>query len=274
MIRGAVSYKRALYVGDLAANDIKILSNTYYREIGVITNGISGPFGESMDRRGNLYVANEYAPSVTEYAPGATTPFFTYNASMQFPEAVTVDLHGNVFEADAHPKGDGYVNQYFQGVNTLSESCPSPAGHNYVTSVAVDKSGDVFLGTWPGSGAGGNYEYVGGLAGCNATFLTSITPSSMVLDSSNNLIIADYGTKAVEVLDPPYTQISRTIGSGFAYNASLSLNKKNKRVFLSDFGNKVVDVINYQTGQTVKVLDASYGITSAGGVVDGPNAVY
>lgn len=82
------SYKKALYVYDATANAIKIFTNTYYREIGVITNGLSYPVGLSMDQLGNLYVANSVGPGsstgdVTEYASGATSPSFTYNAGMK-----------------------------------------------------------------------------------------------------------------------------------------------------------------------------------------------
>src|SRR5271155_2097172 len=53
------SYLKALYIGDGFTHSIKILSDTYYHELGVITNGIAFPIAESMDQRGNLYVAND-----------------------------------------------------------------------------------------------------------------------------------------------------------------------------------------------------------------------
>jgi hypothetical protein len=78
------SFKKALYAADANADVIKILSNTRYRQLGVITNGISHPIGESMDQRGNLYVANlGGANDVTEYAPGGTSPLFTYSAGLE-----------------------------------------------------------------------------------------------------------------------------------------------------------------------------------------------
>lgn len=136
--------------------------------------------------------------------------------------------------------------------------------------MAVDASGDVFAGT-----ATGIFEFVGGLSGCSRTSLIYAVPNKMVLDASNNLIVSDFITNTVEVIDPPYTSVSRTLGSGFSRPWGVSLNKKNKLVFVADPNNDNVTVINYQTGQNIKVLSgASYGISSAFGVVDAPNAVY
>lgn len=267
------AYANALYVSDFSSNnDIKILTNTSYAEFGSITNGISNPIGLSMDRSGNLYVANFGSGSggdVTEYAPGGTSPSFTYNANMHFTSNVTVDRHGNVYETDA-TNGGGIINEYRQGKNAVIHSCVLT---NYISplDVAVDANGDVFVGTQ----LNGMYEYTGGLSSCSSTHLNSIAANGLALDSNNNLIVTDDSTLAVEVVDPPYTSVSRTIGSGFAFPVGLSMNKANSLVFVTDFNNDTVTAINYQTGQNVTVLSgASYGITQAAGVVDAPNAVY
>jgi len=269
------SFKRALYVVEDDSNAIKIFSNGNYRELGVITDGISSPLTETMDQRANLYVGNTGTDDVTEYPPGDTSPSFTYNASMTYPEAVAVDHHGNLYEAD----GNGYVNQYFQGLNTLTQSCPKPSGTLFPTALAVDASGDVFVSYYSIYSSGGLYEFKGGLKYCKQTYLSAMgseNTSGLALDVNENLIAGAEGTEGVGiyVIAPPYSSITRTIGSygGFF---GLSLNKKNKLVFAAQYvGGSKVSIFNYQTGALVKVLDATYGITDPLDVVDAPNAVY
>ena len=140
--------------------------------------------------------------------------------------------------------------------------------------VAVDASGDVFVAYSEGGGSGSIFEYSGGLSGCNGTLLNNFSVNSITLDSNNNLICTSSGGGSIFVLDPPYTAITRTIGSGFSTPSGASINKRNKLVYVADVGNETVTVINYRTGANIKVLGASDGITQVYGVVDSPNGVY
>lgn len=270
------SYKRALYVLDRNANKVKILTNTYFRELGVITDGITDAIGETIDGQGNLYVANQFVNSstgnVVEYAPGDTSPSFTYNAYMGYPNGVAVDRHGNVFEAD-----QSFINQYFQHDNTLVATCGAPSGTVSPIGVAIDGGGDVFATYVDTNSQVDIYEFIGGLSNCNATFLISVgrfaVNDSLALDGSNDLIVAQ--GSSVDVIDPPYTAVTRTIGSSLGTAISVSLNSKNKLAFVADHDyNQNVTVINYQTGANVKVIGVQYGITAVWAAVDAPNAVY
>lgn len=264
------SYKKALYVADYNSNTITILTNNRYSKLGTITNGISDPVAESMDRQGNLYVANS-SGNVTEYAPGATSPSFTYSAGMEFPFAVTVDRHGNVYEADYN----GYVSEYNQGSNQATASCQSPNyPYSAANGVAVDPSGDVFVAE--SNDPGGIWEYPGGLAGCHATFLFYVygdNINDLALDSNNNLLATTSSQNGVLVIAPPYSSVTRTIGAGYVSLVSLSLSKKNKLLFVAQ-GTGGVLIFKYGTGKLVKTLGSGYGITNASAVIDGPNAVY
>ena len=222
------SYLKALYIGDGFTHSIKILSNTYYHELGVITNGISFPLAESMDQRGNLYVANDLGSGtgdVTEYALGDTSPSFTYSANMGSPYAVTVDRHGNVYEGDYLN-----INEYFQGFNTVTASCPVPGED--VLGLAVDTSGDVFA-----IGDAALYEYVGGLGNCSPSLLMSMQgmpiQSGLVLDSNNDLIAGAGLYVGAYVIAPPYSSVTRTIGSQTGTNG-VSLKRTNKLLFMAN----------------------------------------
>jgi hypothetical protein len=267
-IKPDASYKRALYVLNSASNEVQILTNTYYRQLGTITNGISNPQAETIDKRGNLYVTNQNGSysDIAEYAPGATSPSFTYSAAA--PLGVAVDRHGNVFVADGSSQT---VNQYRQGVNRVVASCQI----SRPKAVAVDANGNVFVEAVTDFGIT-ILEFTGGLGTCSPTLLLGFgytyTTFGLTLDANGNLV-APYGP-SVYVIDPPYSAVTKTIGSGFSNVSGVALNKTNKLLFVSDSGTNTVTVVNYQTGETVKQLGVPYGITQANGVVDAPNAVY
>ncbi|MGA8474609.1 MAG: hypothetical protein WB681_06040 [Candidatus Cybelea sp.] len=262
---------RDLYVGDLDGQAVKILKNKTYREIGAITNGIQNPNGMVLDRRGNLYVANDSVPSITEYAPNATSPSFTYSLGMQSAISVSVDVHGNVYEAD----GTGYTEQYSQGINAPVAGC-TPSGATGVTGVAVDAANDVFVSVITG---GVNFiaEYPGGFGDCShEKVLTApvVFPYGISIDKNKDLLVADADNARVDVIDPPYSSVTRTIGAGFLEPTTVTLSRNNKLAFATDFQVHDVFVINYQTGAMITTLGSIYGLADPTAAVDGPNAVY
>ena len=70
---------------------------------------------------------------------------------------------------------------------------------------------------WNGS-SGKITEYSGGLSGCSGTVLgaTVAFPGGMVLDKNSNLVICDQNAEAVDIIKPPYSRISGTLGSGYS----------------------------------------------------------
>jgi DNA-binding beta-propeller fold protein YncE len=262
-----------LYVTAYGGSTLDILKNKTYKQVGGISNGLDGADGDFLDLQGNLYVANWTGVTITEYAPGGESPSFTYSASMTDPVDVSVDTHQNVYDADYSGSA---VNEYAQQSNALAESC-EPGGE--VEGVAADKRGDVFVSyniyTTEVTGAQ-IAEYKGGLAGCSETVfpLELAFAGGMVLDDKGDLVVCDQGNAVVDVIPPPYTSVARTIGSGLADPFHVTLSKDNKLAFVTDLSNDDVEVINYRTGNVIKTLGASQGLTDPAGAVDGPNAVY
>jgi DNA-binding beta-propeller fold protein YncE len=260
-----------LYVTDEGFNAVEILANGTYKNVGSISNGISVPHGDFLDKKGNLYVAN--ASNITEYAPGGTSPSFTYSAGMTLPLGVSVDGAGNVYEIDYHGSS---VNEYAQGVNAVLHSCPvsSPAG------VAVDASGDVFVDAVSSSGLTNIIEFFGlTMRGhpprCQFTTLgvTLLTGGGMVLDNNNDLVVCDQRAQTVDIIDPPYSSITRTLGSGYIDPYGVTLNKNNALAFVTDALLNEVFVYDYKTNTLVTTLGSGNGLEFPNNAVDGPNAV-
>lgn len=268
-----------LYVTDYLDNAVKILKNGSYRDAGAITAGVNWPTGIFLDKRGNLYVANTFGASVTEYRPHATTPAFTYSANMVNPFMLAVDAHGNVFESDNNGSY-GQINEYFQGINATVASCTpgqNSGGNAGVYGVAIDAKGDVFVDyRLPGGVTGTLAEYPGGLQRCSQTTfpLTVSGPAGIAIDANGNILLAEAQGGVVDVIAPPYSSITRTIGSGFSAPVDVKLSKDNTTAFVADGQNNTVTMVNYQTGSNVTVLGAQNGLSNVNGAVDGPNAIY
>lgn len=266
---------RALYVGDSVTGAVDVLSSGNYRDIGAISNGVNVPEGLALDTNGNLYVANANAGSVTEYAPSATSPFFTYSAQMLGPKSVVVDAHGNLFELDGGGSSGNYINEYFQGVDYPAVRGPLPAGIT-PEGVAVDRAGDVFVSYNDVHGLGTIAVFLGGLTtSAPPTVLAGLSGpvGGIALDKQANLIVCDDFDQEVIVLPPPYNGYNRVIGTGFIRPSQVTLNRANTKVFVTDSHNRNVTVVNYTTGANITTLGAKNGIGLPLGIAIGPEAI-
>jgi hypothetical protein len=109
--------------------------------IGEITDGINTPEGADVDSKGNLYITNTDADTVTEYAPGSVDPSFTYSAGLGYPAGVAVDAKQNVYVASLSPAS---VEVFAQKTNS-----PSLTITNLTEpiDVSLDPSGDAYVTT-------------------------------------------------------------------------------------------------------------------------------
>jgi hypothetical protein len=112
------------------------------------------------------------------------------------------------------------------------------------------------------------------LAGCNKTILplTFQLSGGIALDKKRDLIVCD--GNQVDVIDPPYTSISGTIGSGFSFAFGVSLNKENDLAFVADYIANTVTIVDYPAGANQAVITSQDRLREPFGVVDSPNAVY
>jgi hypothetical protein len=260
--------QKDLFVSDLTLNAVELLKNTSWTNTGSITSDIDGPDGSWVDAKGNLYVSNYKSVDIEEYAPRATSPKHTYSSNMLDPVNVTTDSKGNVYEADFEGKD---VGEYAQGSNTQSETC-GPGG--WVTGVAVDKSGNVFVAYLNSNTDVGHIaEYQGGLSGCSETTLglTIEFPGGMVLDKNGDLVVVDQNAAAIDVIAPPYGSVTGTLGSGYNDPFNVTINKKNNQAYVANYGDADVLVLSYPRGTTEATLGASNGLQAPASAVDGLN---
>jgi hypothetical protein len=254
-----------LFVSDFGTGAVEILANKTWTNTGSISSGIDGPDGNWVDKKGNLYVANYAGADITEYAKGSSSPKSTYSG-VEDPVAVTTDPSGNVYEGDYE---GGYVSEFAQGSNSIIAQC-SPGGD--VEGVAVDKSGDVFV-AYEATSGGKITEYTGGLSGCSGTALgVSLEfPGGMVLDKKGNLVICDQDAEAVDIIAPPYSSVTSTLGSGYSDPFHVTINKRNKQAYVANFGDEDVLVLSYPAGSVKATLNGSNGLSEPAAAVDSKN---
>ncbi|MGB8910261.1 MAG: hypothetical protein WCC84_16060 [Candidatus Cybelea sp.] len=272
--RGSQASGANLFVSDSSVNAVELLTNKKWKYVTDITNGIDGPDGNWV-ANGEFYVANYDGINITEYS-SPTSLTYTYNSRMIDPVDVTVDRHGNVFEADYNYYGSlaGFVNEYKQGSNAVIATC-SPGGG--VEGVAVGKKGEVFADyNATASGDGRIVRYLHGLPDCIRGKVLPISLSfagGMALDNHGNLLVCDQNAATVDVIPPPYTSIQKTFGSGFSIPFHITINARNTRAYVADYGTGEVYVLSYPTGSLVATLGSSNGISFAWAAVDSNNYV-
>lgn len=270
---------RDAFVSDAGNASVDIIANQGWTNVGRVTNGLNGPDGDWVDRKGNLYVANYSGGDVTEYAPSATSPTFTYSRGLIDPINVSVDGRGNVYVSDFGFGRAGVVNVYPQGSNVVKAWCAVPGDVGGAEGVAIDTKGDVFVAyNDSGSGPGQIAEYVGGLKGCNSTILpVSLTfAGGIAIDASGNLIVCDQGSPSVpatiDVIAPPYTSITGHFGTTWRDPVHIALRQSGYILMVADVGSGIVSVRRYPSGAVITTLGSAQGIVQAIGVADFPEA--
>lgn len=156
-----------------------------------ISAGLSKPVAMAVASNGTLYVANEQSSTVTSYAQASAGIAMTINDGVAGPVAVAVDGSGNIYVANGsfYP---GNVTVY-SPTGTLVRTLPAGG----VQNVAVDSTGRVYIsncnvtcgnGTIPDS----IIVYAPNSTTVAYNVISGISfPTFMVLDSSNNLYVAN-----------------------------------------------------------------------------------
>ncbi|HEY2476990.1 MAG TPA: hypothetical protein VGI19_19575, partial [Candidatus Cybelea sp.] len=203
--------QRGIYVSDWKNADVVIFDAKTYKQISTITQGISGPDGEWVDRLGNFYVANIGAGDIAEYAPGQTTPKFTYTAGIVNTFREVVDKKGNVYGVDGNNGHlPSFINMYPQGVDKVMRQYKIEGD---VSDLTFDGAGNMYVdvdnqGSPP---SGFLLEFPQGKTKAKYLGVQTGWAYSMVMDPERNLVVGDLNAGAIDIIPPPYTKIGSQI---------------------------------------------------------------
>jgi hypothetical protein len=256
-----------LYVADTAGTfgSVQILKYGTWENLGSISSGIVRP-NSSWVARGSLYVANIGGANVTEYDSSGNLTF-TYSAGMVEPTAVTTDRLGNVYETD----NSGHVAVYAQGSNVAAATCSLPVDGVSARGVATGKQDNVFVSfTYP-NGDAGIAVYRRRLKFCSVGTLpfTLRHAFGMAIDKQGNLVVA--AGREVDIIAPPYTKITATLGSGWVLAVAVTIDGMGKKAFVTDVQRTEVQVVTYPGGSEVATLGSANGLSHPVSAVDSNN---
>jgi len=217
----ALHRQRFLYIADIdgqpGLGQIHVYSAAMKpsEQIRLISIGTGRPFGLWVDANNILYVANESnldPASVTEFKPGASSPFFTITNFIGQPGSVAVDASRNVYVNESR-QDHGYVEVFAPGSNRAMRTIDTGIGGYAFDpgSMAFDPKGNLIVA----ESAKLALHLVGVAPGSSQAVplnlnVTNITGPGMGVDKAGNIYVASQGG-TISVFPPGATEPSRTI---------------------------------------------------------------
>jgi sugar lactone lactonase YvrE len=182
---------------------------TPLKTIGGATTTIEGPGGIYVDSSGTLYVADYEASTIDVFAASANGDVAPTRQITGVPEAsgLWLDSSGDIWVGEAE---DGTILEFANSANgaatplaTITSSALSA-----VMGVFIDSHQNVWAADCTALGSTPNVvEFAHGTTGTGLTPTVDIAgtntgfdcPNGVVLDSSGNIYVGDYGSAAVDV---------------------------------------------------------------------------
>ncbi len=177
-------------------------SNASSSQPSAALTGLKGPNSLVFDAAGNLYVANGSDGTVSKFAPGATTPAVTFNASASFvPDNLAFDAAGNLYVAST------------TSVSKFAPGATSPlatlTGLTFPASMAFDANGNLYV---VNASIGGNVSiFAPGATSPTGTLSGLNNPIALAFDAGGNLYVSNSGNNTVSKFAPGATTPSATL---------------------------------------------------------------
>jgi DNA-binding beta-propeller fold protein YncE len=253
-----------LFVSETQSNTVNIYGLKERKLVKSITNGISYPLGTAIDKGGVLYVVNQPSGStdtVTEYAPGSSTPELTLDTGVTAAIGVGVDSSGTVYVDNDYP---AEMLEFAAGSKTPTKtfdlSLAAPWG------LAIDTNNDVYVVDLGGA----IWEFsAGSTTGQNLGLLSLGEPNGLAVDAKGNLYVSAYAGTQGEVLVYPHGAASPvcTITQGISNPALLAVSAHGTTYVTN--GTPPGTVTSYLPGETAPRWMMS-GISDPFGIALGP----
>jgi len=200
-----------VYISD-EKNNLVAVFNRSGSQVATIRTGLNYPQGVFIDGGGNLWVANEAAGNVLEYAPGASSPSQTLHDDKNLPSDVTMCPDGTVYVANVFsPRGGGDITVYPAGRTRAARTLTFDGSP--MTFVTCDKHGNVFS-----TGVLGTFGTVFAFAGGRQAQAKQLPISGsgnlggIKVDAAGNLLVDDGFARTVT----EYTEAGSATGVSIA----------------------------------------------------------
>jgi NHL repeat len=251
-----------VFVADEGNNAVKeILSAGHYRRVLTLGSGFNAPNGVAVDAKGDVFVADTGNNAVKEMlAVGGAVrwnPIIkTLTSAITTPYNVALDRYNNLFVTN---NGASVVYELlapgYTTINTLGSFL-------FPTSVAVDRSDNVYVGTAASTSEvfemlAPGYTTVNTLGGGYGEFLN---PYGLAADASGNVFVGDFNNSAIKMMPPNCfsTSCVTTLTSQFYRPTGVAVDWSDN-VYGCDYASGEVFVILKAGGyKTIKALGSGF----------------
>ena len=223
---------------------------------GVGTSSVmSGPVGIALDKAGNLYVTNYFLISI---------PYINDYIRKVTPAGVVTTIAGN--DNQGYTNGQGNAAQFFAPNGTAVDA----SGNIYVADIGNNVIRKVtptgLVTTYAGNGKAGNIDGIADSASFNK-------PTSVAMDASGNLYVADYSNNLIRKITPGRivsTLAGGGVVAGFVDGTGSAAMFKNPQgvatdlagnVYVADAGNDAIRKITPAGVVTTLTGNGSLGLT-------------
>ncbi len=244
-----------LYVSDYIGGYVNIYSQNGQNQapIGQLT-GFSTPAFLYVSKAGDLYVANDNAYNVLVFHRGATSPFETLNVPVIQVYQVTEDSSGTTYVSGSTGSAGGATIEVYAAGSLNPTSSLSDPNYAYFVGVTTDSKGNIYTcadqtGSYTKSGT--VEEFLAGSTTPINLGLHTTGCYGLAIGPRDNLLVADFFAKAIEVFPPGSTMPATTIKTnGLPISLSLNANVSafyvgtaNHSVLEYTVGGKLIDTI-------------------------------
>jgi hypothetical protein len=145
MSAGAKSAKRLLYISDAETSSVFVYDYSTGAEVGDLTTDIDGPYGQCVDKKGDVYISDFDKSETVEYAHGGSTPIAEFSTSSGNPIGCAVDRQGDLAVATLYSvSGPGALYVWTHGESKPTKYQYGDACLNMYPP-AYDDSGNVIV---------------------------------------------------------------------------------------------------------------------------------
>jgi hypothetical protein len=239
--------KSFIYVA--AGNEIGIFSGSGadVHAIGAITDHISNAYGLFVDRKQDLYVANQ-GGWVSAYHPRHLQPWIVYAGSIS-PLYVATDRTGRVYVANR----GGTVSEFPAGQTLPDRTLKTPGSE--ADGINFDAAGNLYVAYRGRSGNGSIEEFPPNSTSGRILGMHVEGPQGLQLDRLGNIIVAESGNGTIDVFRPGGKRPFQVVQAS-PWVRQVVLTRAEHNIFYSNYRDSTVYVSRYPQVQFRLKLDS------------------
>ncbi len=232
-----------IYVSEENKNDVVIYPERQATgsPIGVITNGVSDPWGLCVDQNESLYSVNQ-SGTVTKYPFGSTQPSAIYSQDLGRPLYCIVDRYGDLFVGN----GDGGANggtivEYRAGSTATYQTFPTAGSE--VDDMDFDAKGNLYAAYRGGNGSLGTSveRFAPNSAQGTVLGMRLNQPQGLIVDGNGDIVVVTEwvpGKNHLAVFRPEKTRPQlRFRQPKNSYPIQIAITQDNAALFATTFNN-------------------------------------